>query len=111
MDIFKINGSFIQKLRDELGWTRDDLSDKSGVPIGTIQDIESDKSPNPSFGNIKKLLKVMPNFTKHQKRTELIGEIVLGLSALDQRQLRSVLETIEALPPSSSFDSEATTTD
>jgi len=40
MDIFKINGSFIQKLRDELGWTRDDLSDKSGVPIGTIQDIK-----------------------------------------------------------------------
>lgn len=111
MDIFKINGPLIQKLRDEMGWTRDDLCDKSGVPIGTIQDIETGKSRGPSFENIKKLLKALPNYSNNLKKSELIGEIVMAIPALDQKQLRSVLESIEALPPSSSLNSEATSTD
>lgn len=111
MDIFKINGNFVLELRDQLKWTREKLSEESGAPVGTLQDIENGKSKDPGIENIKKLLKALPNFTQYQKKSELIGEIVLALSALDYDQLRSVAESIDSLPPPSSLDSKATTTD
>lgn len=99
MDILDINGSHIKKLREELKWSREYLCEKSGVPVGTLQDIENEVSNNPGLGNIKKLLKVLPNYVHvdHEK-DRLILSIQTRLTALDYDELRTVMSSIDDLP-------------
>lgn len=75
------------EIRKSLRWTREFLSEKSGVPPGTIQKIEDGGSKNPGIETFKLLLKPMlpPSLTKEQK------EIVDGIPKIDDPL---VLDTI-----------------
>lgn len=98
MDILDINGSHIRKLRDDLGWTREFLSGESGVPVGTIQDIEAGVSKNPGLETLKKLILALPNYTHEDKdRDRLILDIQARLTALDYDELGTVSSAIDDL--------------
>lgn len=40
-------GERVAKLRDELGWTQEQLAEHTGIPLRTLQDIESGKVAKP----------------------------------------------------------------
>ena len=102
MDLFSFNGEGIRKLRSNLGWSRDELSDKSGVPVRTIQDIESGTVKNPGVETLKKMYLAMdPKYTSPDGRAELVFRIIGQLSALDEDQLGRVNTLIEVMLESS----------
>lgn len=106
MDILDLSGNTIRSLRENLNWSREFLSEKSGVPARTIQDIEAGVTKNPGLETIKSLLRALPNYsqtTDDPKRSELFGLIgrlpdvhidtltnlskgLLGQSAVDQKK-------------------------
>lgn len=48
-------GQLVFRLREERGWTQKRLSEESGVPVRTIQDIEKDLRARPQRGTKLKL--------------------------------------------------------
>lgn len=49
--------------RGLLGWSQGDLSDKSGVPIGTIKTLESGKTDNPQTKTIESIVQAFSQST------------------------------------------------
>lgn len=87
VDIFDLNGEFIRKLRNDLGWSRELLSEKSGVPPGTIQKIEDGVSKNPGIETLKLLLKPMLPAQPSEDQKEI-------LEAIPQINDKLVLDTL-----------------
>lgn len=52
-------GSQVFRLREERGWTQKRLSEESGVPVRTIQDIEKDLRDKPQRGTVLKLRRAL----------------------------------------------------
>ncbi len=96
MDILDLNGEYIRQLRDSLGWTRAKLSEKTGVPERTIQDIETGVSKNPGIYTIKDLLKGLPNYPDARKN-DLIINIQSQLLLLNYNDLDDVSRLINRL--------------
>lgn len=99
MDILQINGEKIREMRDSLGWSRELLSEKSGIPSRTIQDIETGQTSNPGIETLKPLLKAMgiKGSSQNGSKSDIIVEIISRLTAMDDDQLRSVLGFAEDL--------------
>jgi len=94
MDIFDLSGERLRDLRDQLGLTRDQLAEKSGVPARTIQDIETGKIKNPGIETLKPLLIALG--ANNKRKTELVFAIITLLPALDNGQLSDILGQIQA---------------
>ncbi len=95
MNIFDIDGSKIRVFREALGWSRERLSEESGVPPRTIQDIETMKVENPGLETLKPLLMAMepfhPEIQKNaEKRAEQLISIIAGVGTLNEDQLNFV---------------------
>lgn len=52
-------GQIVFRIRDGRGWTQKHLSEISGVPVRTIQDIEKDLRERPQRGTILKLRRAL----------------------------------------------------
>lgn len=105
MDIFDLTGEKVRRLRDNLGWTREELSEKSGVAPRTIQNIETGVIENPGIETLKPLLKALnvPRENQAIKKAESILRIVSALSTLDESKLgliETIIHTIPAEIPS-----------
>lgn len=101
MDILELTGEKVRQLREDLNWTRDKLSEVSGVPSRTIQDIETGGSKNPGIETFKILIKSLPNYEAEKRapqKAQLILDIQARLTALDENQLRSILKLTLTLP-------------
>lgn len=51
-------GSLVRTLRDQKGWTQEELADKARISVRTIQWIESGKTKKPQPENLRKLAEV-----------------------------------------------------
>jgi len=109
MDILDINVDDIRKLRESLGWSRGKMSEISGVPERTIQDIETGVSKNPGLYTIKELLKHLPNYPDARK-TDLILSIQSRLTSLDYDELKAIDASIGDLISLRVTNAKATTT-
>ena len=94
MDIFDLSGEKLRDLRDQLGLTRDQLAEKSGVPARTIQDIETGKIKNPGIETLKPLLVALG--ANNKQKAELVFAIITLLPTLDDGQLSNILGQVEA---------------
>ena len=97
MDIFDIDGERIRALRDGLGWTREKLSELSGVPYRTLQDLETGRVANPGIYTIQALLTAMRPYCDelaphNETRAELVATIVLALPNVDGDDLKSIAD-------------------
>lgn len=97
MDIFDLSGEKIREIRESLGWSREKLTEESGIPPRTIQDIETGKVKNPGIDTLKPLIKAMvpKKDPKAPSKSELIGKVVVALAALNENQLNNVLSYIQ----------------
>lgn len=92
MEILDISGKTIRDLRDALGWTREFLAEKSGVPYRTINDVETGTSKNPGIETIKALLRALPNYQPNQiTKAQLITDLVTLLPSLNEDELGDLL--------------------
>lgn len=95
MDIFELSGEKLRELREVLTWSREYLSEISGVPSRTIQDIETGVSKNPGIETLKLIAKALPNFPKDLKsKAEMIVDIQSKIASLNLVQLTNVLDSI-----------------
>lgn len=95
MDLFDVSGQKLREIRKGLGWSRDVLCEKSGVPVRTIQDIENGTVQNPGVETIKRLIEAMvPKVGS--SRAELFTKLVTLLGGLDEEDLEVLLSQAEA---------------
>lgn len=57
MRINELSGPSLKALRESLGLSREKLSERSGLPVRTIQDIEQEIVRNPGLKNIQAMVK------------------------------------------------------
>lgn len=81
-------------MREDMNWSRAELSEFSGVSERTIQDVETGITKNPSIDTFKAILKAFPKPANEPSRNQLLGALVSVLTTLDERQLGDVLDTI-----------------
>ena len=101
MDIFDLTGNKIKEFRDQAGLTREKLSEVSGIPISTIQDIESGITKNPGIETIKPLLVALG--ANNKSKMELVFLIVSELTALNDEQLEAIIGVIRGFNSSSAL--------
>ena len=94
MDIFEVSGMKIRQMREGMNWTRAELSEFSGVPERTIQDVETGITKSPSIDTFKQILKAFPKPVNEPSRNQLLGAAVSLLTTMDERQLGDILEAI-----------------
>jgi len=108
----KLVAENIRSLRKAKGWSQSDLAEASGVSFGGLQGIEQGKAnPRPStieaiagaLGVSEKSLysgAIETVFTspEGQSKSDLIAAIVALIPALNEFELKSVLNSIEAAP-------------
>lgn len=98
MDIFDLDGEKIRNLRESRGWSRETLSEKSGIPSRTIQDIETGAIKNPGLETIKPLIKALAPKIETSTRDSL-PDILVILARLDEKQRRIVLKFLDSSFP------------
>lgn len=95
-------GSLISNLRLSKGWTQADLSEKSGVPIRTIQRIEEGKTKRPQPRNRQDLataLEIDVSVFEEACRAGIVSstvQVVLRPSDNDQTSVSTPIDTAEA---------------
>lgn len=95
MDILDLTGAKLREMRDNLSWTREFLSERSGIPVRTIADIETGASKNPGLETIKALISALPNYQSNQNdRASRILDIQEDLRRLSDEDLETVHMTI-----------------
>lgn len=94
MDIFDVSGTKIRQMREDMNWSRAELSEFSGVPERTIQDVETGITKNPSIDTFKAIIKAFPKPANEPSRNQLLGALISVLTTLDERQLGDVLDSI-----------------
>lgn len=88
-------GQQVRRLRKERGWTQDQLSDISGVPKRTIQDVEGDKHATVQRDTRLKLSRTLEiegspegernDWTEDVRRiTDIVGAYLMTLSPSEQ---------------------------
>lgn len=101
MDITEVKGSKIRALRDAIGWTREHFSEKSGVPVRTIEEVENEKSKNPGIETLKALLSALPNY-RPEKSASVVLAIQSRILVLNDEQLGVAFRFIDKLAASAS---------
>jgi len=100
MDILDLTAEKLRELRENLSWSRELLSEKSGVPARTIQDIEMGVTKNPGLETYKTLLSSLPNYVREsssKSRAELVLDIQTELLSMSMEQLIHVKDSIEQI--------------
>lgn len=98
MDIFDLSGNTVRELREGLSWSREFLSEKSGVPARTIQDVEMGVTKNPGLETFKALFKVMPNYPQNKEdRAQRVLDLQSKLLTMSEDDFEIVETTVENL--------------
>lgn len=84
----------LRRLREQRGWTQEDLAARSGVPQGTISNIEAGRTQSPRLGSVEALATALGVTVE-----EVTGEVTRW--PLDQAMQDEFRELIAGLRPES----------